>query len=176
MGSKDTMSFRFSLTRRHLVITALAALAVTSAGVTALQRTTQAAVAENSTEERLVALTNDVRVEHGLAPLAWNSRLYQAATARAADMFDAQYFDHVRPDGQTPWPVIAQDYPYADAGENLAIDFTNPIHAVPAWMDSPSHRANLLDPAFKDTAVVIVPGVMQGRHTTIIVQLFGSPR
>jgi uncharacterized protein YkwD len=133
-----------------------------------------AAPLESSIESQLIQTTNEQRIRAGLTPLKWNPALYSAANAKAADMLQKQYFDHIAPDGTTPWMFIRQAYSYESAGENLAIDFHNPSDAVPAWMDSPSHRANLLDKKFRDTGVAVVQGSMNGKLTTIIVQMFGE--
>ena len=135
----------------------------------------QAATEQAPVEATLVTLTNDQRVANNLEPLAWNANLYRAATQKAADMFEHQYFDHISPSGITPWQFIRQEYRYLEAGENLAIDFQNPVRAIPAWMDSPSHRENILNSNYQDIAIVSTTGTMNGQQTTIIIQMFGQP-
>ncbi len=172
------MSLSFHLqpkTYRRALGTTLVSLALLAGAVLAVHRTTQAAVQQSGQEQALLDDTNRARTDDGERPLRWNERLYAAAETRAADMFSRQYFDHVAPDGQTPWAVVSREYAYTEAGENLAIDFKNPADAVPAWLKSPSHRANLLDSRFEDTAIAVVQGTMNGRATTIIVQLFATP-
>ncbi len=135
----------------------------------------QAAELPNSPEKALVELINQQRQAHQLNPLSWNSQLSLAAEAKAADMLANNYFDHYSPSGTSPWDFIkASHYTYIKAGENLAIDFSSPELAVPAWMNSPSHRANILKSSYEETGIAVVTGQHQGRTTTVIVQMFGT--
>ena len=61
------------------------------------------------------------------------------------------------------------------AGENLARDFSNPASVVTAWMKSPTHKDNLLNPKFKEIGVAVVDGNLGGIATTLVVQFFGAP-
>jgi uncharacterized protein YkwD len=169
-----TNPIRWSARAITLRLLSLSILLSVSLGFTAT-RPTNAAPIESNTESQLVEATNAQRIENDLAPLTWNADLYAAATAKASNMLQQQYFDHIAPDGTTPWSFIRKNYSYESAGENLAIDFRNPIDAVPAWMNSPTHRANILDPKFSDTGIVIVRGTLHGKQATIIVQMFGEP-
>ena|SRR5258708_2523264 len=85
------------------------------------------------------------------------------------------YWAHVAPDGTEPWAFfVAANYNYKYAGENLARDFGDPASAVNAWMASPTHRANILSPNYKETGIGVVEGSLAGADTTIIVQFFGT--
>jgi hypothetical protein len=66
-------------------------------------------------------------------------------------------------------------YKYRYAGENLARDFSSASSAVDAWMNSPSHRDNILNGNYKDVGIGVVEGNLGGADTTIIVQFFGTP-
>lgn len=130
----------------------------------------------NPAEINLYKLTNTARIAEGLAPLKWNAKLYSAAAFKADDMFSNQYFNHISPAGITPWKFIEDSgYQYRSAGENLAIDFNELELAVDAWLKSPSHRRNILDPNFTDLAIKVQEGTMEGRKTTVIIQMFGQP-
>jgi len=166
--------------KKVLVVGLTAVLVMASVGL--LPATAQQAqsnkdvVIVSSDEQVLMETVNGQRIDHGLAPLSWNEQLYQAAHAKADHLFQEQYFDHIAPDGTTPWAFFrAANYTYKSAGENLAIDFSTLTDAVPAWMNSPSHRANILNPDFTDTAMAVVYGHMDGQETTAVVQLFGEP-
>jgi hypothetical protein len=125
--------------------------------------------------DQIIAQTNAKRSENGLAPLASNSLLASAASAKAADMFANDYWAHNSPSGKTPWSFIsAAGYRYVFAGENLARDFTDPGSVVNAWMNSPSHRSNLLDKNFREIGVAVVSGELTGREGILVVQMFGS--
>lgn len=127
-------------------------------------------------EQELVALTNVERQKAGMNQLTFNPALYRAAEAKANDMFTKGYFDHFSPTGATPWQFInTAGYQYSKAGENLAIDFSNDGDIIPAWMASPTHRANLLKKDYQDIAIARVKGVFDNRETTIVVQMFGEP-
>lgn len=125
--------------------------------------------------DQIIVLTNAKRTQNGFSPLSQNSLLTQAATAKANDMFANDYWAHNSPKGKTPWNFIsAAGYKYVFAGENLARDFNDAASVVDAWMDSPSHRSNLLDSNFKEIGVAVENGKFGGREETLVVQMFGT--
>lgn len=131
--------------------------------------------AANISPDEVIRLTNEKRAQNGLSPVSLNSTLSQAAQAKGADMLNKDYWAHVAPDGTQPWKFFIDfGYRYRYAGENLARDFTNPSSAVDAWMASPSHKENMLNPKYKDIGVAVVEGNLAGVDTTIIVQFFGT--
>lgn len=105
-------------------------------------------------------LLNQKRVENGLTPLVWNEQLAGIARTHSQSMADFNYFSHRGLDnkmvsgraddvGLKKWRAI---------GENIAYNrgYDDPIgRAVEGWLDSPSHRHNLLDDTWKETAVGI---------------------
>lgn len=96
-------------------------------------------------------LSNNERVANGQAALSPNSKLNAAAQAKAQHMRDNNYFAHTAPDGTTGWNFIAnQGYSYTTAGENLAAGNQGASAVVQGWMDSPGHRANLLNSAYTE--------------------------
>lgn len=123
----------------------------------------------------IIELTNKERVSAGLPALKENKLLDEAATAKAADMFSRSYWAHNAPDGTEPWTFILNSgYSYLHAGENLARDFRDPASVVAAWMNSTSHKANLMSPKYQDIGVAVVDGKLNGVETTLVVQLFGT--
>jgi hypothetical protein len=91
-------------------------------------------------------------------------------------MADNEYFAHFAPDGTTPWEFFqSAGYVYAHAGENLAIHFTDSAEVVEAWMLSPAHRKNIVDPKFREIGVGTARGTFDGYDTVYVVQLFGTP-
>ncbi len=123
----------------------------------------------------VIKLSNDKRLEEGLAPLQENPLLVAAARAKGLDMLEKDYWAHVSPDGTEPWHFFeSAGYEYRYAGENLARDFSNPGAAVEAWMASPSHRANLLSDKYSEIGVAVVEGDLDGVDTTLVIQLFGT--
>ena len=126
--------------------------------------------------DQIVALTNGKRAQSGLAALSFNGQLSQAASAKAQDMYAADYWAHNSPSGKTPWSFIsASGYRYLYAGENLARDFSDASSVVEAWMASPSHRSNILDDHFKEIGVAVASGDLEGREVILVVQMFGTP-
>jgi uncharacterized protein YkwD len=127
----------------------------------------------------LIDLANDDREDNQLAYLTYNRTLETAAQLKAADMAAGQYFAHTSPydAAKTPWYWFnAAGYAFRYAGENLAIDFSDSRAVNRAWMNSPGHRANLLNDKFTEIGVAVVQGEYQGHDTTYVVQTFGSPR
>ena len=124
----------------------------------------------------VVDLTNEERTDLAAAPLQRNSLLDQAAQQKAQHMAANEYFAHFAPDGTTPWSFFqASGYVYAHAGENLAIHFTDSGEIVDAWMLSPAHRQNIVDPKFSEIGVGTARGMFEGHDTVYVVQLFGTP-
>lgn len=133
--------------------------------------------ATNVSVSELLADTNKMRVERGLESLSINEQLSKAAAAKAKDMFEDDYWAHTAPDGTEPWDFIdASGYKYSYAGENLAVDFANSSSVVNAWYDSPTHRDNLLNKNYTEIGFAVVDGELNGRKTTLVVQMFGRPR
>ncbi|KKS85900.1 MAG: hypothetical protein UV59_C0004G0048 [Candidatus Gottesmanbacteria bacterium GW2011_GWA1_43_11] len=132
--------------------------------------------ATNIQIDQLLELTNKKRSEAGTPPLKLNSALSQAAAGKAADMFGKDYWAHVAPDGTTPWNFITgAGYVYTVAGENLAKNFSDSTGVVEGWMNSPTHRENLLRPQYEDIGFAVVNGRLNGEETTLVVQMFGKP-
>lgn len=129
----------------------------------------------NISPDEVIRLTNQKRIEAGLNVLTFNSDLAGAAYTKGLDMIAKDYWAHVAPDGTQPWKFFNDfGYKYKYAGENLARDFTNPNAAVEAWMNSPTHRENILNPKYKEIGIGVVEGDLSGIDTTIVVQFFGS--
>ena len=132
--------------------------------------------ASNINVQDVLQDTNQEREKLGLEPLVLNEELNQAALTKAQDMFNEQYWAHVSPDGKEPWDFIkGAGYVYKYAGENLARDFDNSGEMVVAWMNSPTHRENIVNPNFTQMGLAVVNGKLKGFNTTLVVQMFASP-
>ncbi|MFA6190089.1 MAG: CAP domain-containing protein [Candidatus Staskawiczbacteria bacterium] len=126
------------------------------------------------TKATLENLVNQTREAIGLKPLAENNKLNQAAELKAKNMVQNNYFEHVSPTGVTPWFWFRQvGYKYKYAGENLAIGFYESEEVYNAWLNSPSHRANIVSPNYTEVGTAILKGFGQG-NAIIVVQEFGS--
>ena len=124
----------------------------------------------------IVELTNDERADNNLPALKRNSVLDEAAKMKAQDMAKNEYFAHYSPTGVSPWHWFAEaNYNFIHAGENLAIHFTDSSDVVDAWMESPTHRANIVNANYKEIGVGTAEGTYQGFKTVYVVQLFGAP-
>lgn len=129
----------------------------------------------NITPEEIIELTNTERTKLGLGVLKENKLLSEAARQKASDMFSFNYWSHVSPSGRTPWAFFSDaGYKYQYAGENLARDFKEPVSVVRAWMNSSSHRDNIVNSKYQEIGVVVVDGTLQGVETTLVIQLFGT--
>ncbi|WP_344658777.1 CAP domain-containing protein [Catenulispora subtropica] len=104
-------------------------------------------------EDQVVALTNAQRTAHGCPALRSDHRLQLAAIDHSVDMQARNYFAHDAPDGVTPWTRI-EAQGYADpSAENIAMGQGTPQAVLTAWMNSPEHRANILDCSSKAVGV-----------------------
>ncbi|MBI2642553.1 MAG: hypothetical protein HYW97_01790 [Candidatus Wildermuthbacteria bacterium] len=121
--------------------------------------------------------TNAQRVTFGLQPLKANEILSIAAFAKLEDMFQKQYFAHVSPTGQSAGDLATlAGYEYITIGENLALgNFENDEKLVEAWMNSPGHRANILNVKYQEIGVAVGKGTYKGNTRWLAVQIFGKP-
>ena len=127
----------------------------------------------------IIAQTNGQRAANGnLPPLAENATLDDIATLRIDNMFAGQYFAHVNPQtGESAITVASSvGYSYLAIGENLALGlYDGDAGVVDAWMNSPGHRANILNVHYTEIGVAVREGMFQGQETWIAVQVFGRP-
>ncbi len=124
----------------------------------------------------LVDLTNEARVSNSEQSLTRNTVLDDTARLKAEDMARLGYFAHTSPEGVTPWHWFNEaGYSFAYAGENLAINFTESVDVESAWLASPTHKANILNSHFTEIGIATIDGIYQGRPTTYVVQMFGTP-
>ena len=132
--------------------------------------------ATDVTVQKLYELTNAERSKINLNGLNYNDELAAAAKQKAEDMFAKDYWSHYGPAGETPWQfILASGYQYEYAGENLAKNFMFSDGVVKAWLDSTTHRDNLLRSEYTDVGFAVVNGILNGEETTLVVQMFGKP-
>lgn len=102
-----------------------------------------------SFEDIVVSLTNHERAANGCGPLIVDARLQAAAEGHSLDMALNDFVSHTGSDGSSPWDRIhAQGYDYWIAAENIAAGYPTPESVVAGWMESPGHRANILNCSF----------------------------
>jgi uncharacterized protein YkwD len=108
------------------------------------------AVVDPSLQAALTRI-NSLRAQAGAKPLALNTALNTAAQAFANDMATYRYFSHTGRDGSTPGKrITAAGYNWQTYGENIAYGYSDWNKTITAWMNSPGHRANLLNSRFKE--------------------------
>lgn len=137
------------------------------------------AYATNMSVSGLLSATNAQRDAHGIAGLAGNGQLNSAAQAKANDMVARNYWSHTTPDGQQPWVFIDNTgYKYTKAGENLAYGFATSADAVTAWMNSPSHKANMLDSVFTEVGFGFANSANYNGdgNQTVVVAMYAKPQ
>jgi uncharacterized protein YkwD len=128
-----------------------------------------------------LCLINQRRAVAGEAPLRANAALTSAATGHCVEMIALGYFDHISPSGQAPFDRIsAAGYVPPGAafgiGENIAVvnDPGTPAAVVAEWMNSPEHRANILDADYRDSGIGVAPGIPGGGAGATYTQDFGE--
>jgi len=104
-----------------------------------------------------LCLINARRAHGGLQPLGSNPMLQRAAELHSLDMAARRFFEHGNPDGVQPDArIVRQGYPPILVGENLAwgeTDKSPPAQIVALWMKSPGHRANILEPGYREIGI-----------------------
>src|SRR3989344_2681034 len=133
--------------------------------------------ASDLTAQNILTAVSGERALRNLNSLNTDSRLSAAAEFKSNDMMNRRYFSHTDPEGNYIWgKITAAGYtPYLQLGENLAIEFYNTESLVSAWMNSPTHRANILNQGFKDQGMGLAFGIPeQGQYFSSIANTFGS--
>ena len=126
----------------------------------------------------LLAETNVSRQDQALETLSLDSALVRAAQAKAQDMVTNNYWSHDTPNGETPWRFISDaGYKYQKAGENLAYGFSDSQQILTAWLNSPEHRANVLNGSYTQVGFGIAHSSDFVGHgsATVVVAMYGDP-
>ena len=127
-----------------------------------------AAPAQLDRAGQVLALVNQERAAAGCAPLAADQGLTAVATAHSEDMRDRSFFNHVNPSGQSPFDR-ADAAGVSARAENIARGQAGPAAVMDSWMNSPGHRANILDCGLRRLGV----GIADGGSGPWWTQLFG---
>lgn len=121
--------------------------------------------------QQVVTLLNRERAENGCGAVRSNSLLAEAAQRHSEDMATRDYFSHTSPDGSGPGErITAAGYPWSTYGENIARGQQSPSQVMKSWMDSPGHRANIVNCDFEEVGI----GVRQGSGGPWWTQNFGA--
>ena len=132
----------------------------------------QSAPAKTDAEE-VLRLVNEHRAADGKAALTLSDRLCELALLKAQDMILNDYFDHVSPTYGSPGDMLERfGVPYTAVGENIAYGYPTPARVMDGWMNSPGHRANILDAHFTELGVA---KAVAPNGTCYWVQIFRHP-
>ncbi|MER5884039.1 sigma-70 family RNA polymerase sigma factor [Streptomyces sp. NPDC001941] len=124
-----------------------------------------------SDAQEVTRIVNAERARNGCGPVRQNARLDAAAQGHSRDMRARDFFDHTNPDGAGPGErVTAAGYRWSTYGENIARGQQSPESVMESWMNSPGHRANILNCSFKEIGV----GIEQGDGGPWWTQVFGA--
>ncbi|MBI5728583.1 MAG: hypothetical protein HY984_02420 [Candidatus Magasanikbacteria bacterium] len=127
-------------------------------------------------QREIIALVGEIRGRELRPHLSEVSLLDRSAEAKAEDMATNKYFDHVGPNNHgLSYFLDAVGYHYLSAGENLAMGFSDARDVVNAWIKSPTHYANVIDPEYREVGVSLASGYVDGVPTVYVVQHLGSP-
>lgn len=139
-------------------------------------RTTTGLRDPSRVRSEMLAAVNEVRRKTGAPPLRMNADLQEAAQAHAQDMLARGFFAHKNPSGTTVRERSRKaGYDWRTIGENIAEGQKSVDEVVTTWMNSPGHRANMLNPAFRELGVGLVTGkARNGEYRVIWVQNFGA--
>ena len=154
-------------------------------GATAASNPARSLTAANQLESGVLFELNTIRREHGLVPVRLSAPLSTAADAHSRSMGRFGYFEHDSRDGSAFWKRVqryygADRYNTWSVGENLlwSSGRVDASRALELWMESPTHRANILTPRWREVGLSAVtvagaPGVYGGRDVVIITTDFG---
>ena len=113
------------------------------------QQPTAADASISSIEQQVLTLTNQERAKEGLKPLSTDSALMDSARAKSSDMSNNNYFSHTSPTLGSPFDQMkAKGIQYKAAAENIAKGQRTAAEVVNGWMESPGHRANIMNGNF----------------------------
>lgn len=121
-------------------------------------------------EEECLNFVNQYRENAGLSPLRLSSELSYAASIRTKEI--TAVFEHKRPNGTDCFTVLPRGE-YSYVGENIACNYGTPSAVIQGWIDSPAHRANILDPNFTEMGIAVYCNP-QLEYNTYWVQFFGK--
>jgi hypothetical protein len=132
--------------------------------------------ASDLTTDNILNAVNQERLANNLPALNLDNRLANAAQYKAEDMQSRHYFSHTDPEGNYIWnKIVSEGYtPYLQLGENLAIEFFSTESLMSAWMNSPTHRANILTEGFKDQGMGLNFGQTSNAYGSAIANTFGT--
>lgn len=134
--------------------------------------------ATNISAQELLDRTNQQRIANGDKPLIADQQLSAAANAKATDMVNRDYWQNLNTNDNNPLNFATRaGYQARSISENLAYGFDSSQQAIKGWLNSPSRRANLLNPAYKQVGFGVVKSgnFVKTGPETVIVAFFAEP-
>ncbi|MBU4216829.1 CAP domain-containing protein [Candidatus Parcubacteria bacterium] len=132
-------------------------------------------IKSNLSTAEIININNAARKELGLKPLVFSADLTRLAKFKIADMQTSHYFDHYSPSNKSLKNFLNDiSYNYQYAGENLAKNYNDNNELVQAWLNSPTHRRNMLYPNFDEVGVVFDYVNLNGVDQLVTVMIFGK--
>lgn len=134
--------------------------------------------ATSITKASLLAETNEERTRGEMTALGENSLISLAAQTKAEDMASKDYWSHDTPENLAPWSFLdAVGYSYSAAGENLAFGFADADQTIAGWLNSETHRHNMLNRNYTEAGfgVASSPNYQGAGPATIVVAMYAAP-
>ncbi|MEN8149553.1 MAG: CAP domain-containing protein [Planctomycetota bacterium] len=129
--------------------------------------------AERNLALEVLDIVNAERNAAGAPPLEWHEGAAEVAYLHSLDMDVRDFFDHTNPDGELPWDrLTAAGIAWSQVGENIAYGYPTPAAVMDGWMNSPGHRANILNGNYTHLGI----GVHDNGLTIWWTQVFLVPR
>lgn len=126
---------------------------------------------DNISSNKILELVNKERINNNSKPLRTNNELMKAAHNKAQYLIDNNVFEHNSNNKQFSQWIKESGYNYSFIGENLAENFKDNDSTIKAWLESSSHKENMLNNNFTETGIAVI----QKNNRIIVVQIFGRP-
>jgi len=132
---------------------------------------------DTMTPEHILLLVNDARAQQNVPALVRSKTLDMIAQQKLESLLSDRYFAHTSPNGDDAWKWFERaGYDYLFAGENLAEGYETTQAQHRAWMASPRHKKNILDPRFTQTGIAIGTRHKEQGDERVVVNVFATPR
>jgi len=130
---------------------------------------------QNLNTSEIININNTARKELGLQPLVFSPELTKATRLKLSNMQTEHYFNHYNANGKSLKNFLNDvNYNYLYAGENLARNYNDNHELVQAWLDSPTHRHNMLYPNFNEVGIAFAYVNLNGVDQLVTVMMFGK--
>lgn len=125
--------------------------------------------------EALAVELNQTRQQHDRKALDYNAKLQASACYKADEILSNNNWQHMNADGTETWVHFDKaGYTGTARGENLAKNYSTNVAMIQAWLDSPTHRANLLSDKYTEQGLCTKTGILDGKTTTVTVHHLGE--